>query len=85
MEDNTKNKPTIQGLEKLLDSPNQPIEILPNGEMRVAEDSLDFRSELLALLDQYIKEVDSKTPNFVLRDFLCDCLRSFDRAFNERR
>ena len=28
-------KPTIQELEKLLEGPNRPITVLPNGEIRV--------------------------------------------------
>ena len=47
-------------------------------------DSPDFRSELSALLNKHNKEGGSNTPDFVLRDYLCDCLKSFDRATKRR-
>jgi hypothetical protein len=79
-----KDKPTIKELEELLDGPDRPIEILPNGEIRVKGDSVDFRSDLLTLLNQYSKENSSNTPDFILRNYLCDCLIAFENAVKSR-
>ena len=47
-------------------------------------DSTDFRSELVRLLNKFSKENGSNTPDFILRDYLCDCLKSFDKATKRR-
>jgi len=43
-------------------------------------DSPDFRSELTSLINKHSKENGSNTPDFILRDYLCDCLKAFDVA-----
>jgi len=46
--------------------------------------SEDFRKELETLINRHSRESGSDTPDFVLADFLHDCLRSFDLATNAR-
>jgi hypothetical protein len=40
----------------------------------------DFRGELRALINSYSKENQSDTPDFILAEFMDDCLRAFDAA-----
>lgn len=53
-------------------------------EREVVEDVTDFRSELSVLLNRHSMENRSDTPDWILRDFLCDSLRAFDRATEQR-
>ncbi len=53
-------------------------------EPQITDDEPDFRSDLSALLNRYSKENRSDTPDWILRDFLCDSLRAFDRATRKR-
>ena len=39
-----------------------------------------FRRDLTALLNQYSQENGSDTPDFVLAEYLQDCLTNFDKA-----
>lgn len=51
----------------------------------VAEpDREDFRSALCSLLNRFSMENRSNTPDFILRDFICDSLRAFDTAVQQR-
>jgi hypothetical protein len=43
-----------------------------------------FRKELKGLLNRYSIENESNTPDFILADYLYDCLRAFERAANTR-
>jgi len=43
-----------------------------------------FRQELENLINKNNKENESNTPDFILADFLIDCLTSFDKAINKR-
>lgn len=38
----------------------------------------DFRIELEKLINKYSMEYDSDTPDFLLADYLIDCLRAFN-------
>jgi len=51
---------------------------------RRGEMSKDFRHELECLINRYSKENGSNTPDFVLADYLNDCLNAFDMAVNLR-
>ena len=53
-------------------------------EVELQGDSVDFRSALADLLNSFSKENGSNTPDWVLRDYLCDCLKAFDRATKTR-
>jgi hypothetical protein len=44
----------------------------------------DFRKELENLINKYSKENGSDTPDFILADYLADCLAAFDRAVRAR-
>lgn len=43
-----------------------------------------FRDELTRLINRYSRENGSDTPDFVLAQFLCVCLLSFDQGVRER-
>ena len=49
------------------------------------EDSTDLRTEIKELLNKYSRENISDTPDYVLRDYLWDCLKSYERAIEQRR
>ena len=42
----------------------------------------NFRAELTALINRHSLENGSNTNDFVLADFLADCLVAFDKASN---
>lgn len=44
----------------------------------------NFRRELESLLNHHSKENGSDTPDFVLAEYLDDCLRAFDKAVARR-
>ena len=44
----------------------------------------EFRKELESLINRHSKENGCDTPDFILADFLSDCLNSFDQAVNRR-
>ena len=44
----------------------------------------DFRKELTDLINFYSKENGSDTPDFILAEYLGDCLQVFDKAINAR-
>lgn len=43
-----------------------------------------FRKALEELINEYSKENGSNTPDFILADYLIDCLDAFDNAVNRR-
>ena len=43
-----------------------------------------LRDEIRAVLNQYSAEQASNTPDFILADYLIDCLDAFDRAVTAR-
>ena len=43
-----------------------------------------FREDLEVLINQNSKERGSNTPDFILADYLADCLDSFDKAVTRR-
>jgi hypothetical protein len=45
----------------------------------------DFRSELENLINRHSKENGSNTPDFILADYLGDCLDAFDKAVTRRK
>lgn len=47
-------------------------------------ESLTFRKELQALINTYSQENGCNTPDFILADYLCNCLVAFDNAVNYR-
>lgn len=44
----------------------------------------EFRRELSELLNKHCKENGSNTPDFILADYLADCLDVFDRIEQRR-
>lgn len=47
--------------------------------------SVSFEESLRELINQKSRENGSNTPDYVLADYLCRCLESFDRAVKERQ
>ena len=41
---------------------------------------MTFKKELEALINKHSMENGSDTPDYVLADFLLDCLKAFDKA-----
>lgn len=41
---------------------------------------LEFRKELESLINRHSMESGSNTPDFILCEYLMDCLAAFDRA-----
>ena len=44
----------------------------------------DFQKELSSLINCHSQENNSNTPDFVLAEYLIDCLKAFNKATNER-
>ena len=51
----------------------------------MADGSNPFEEELSALINKYSRENNSDTPDFILANYMRECLQSFDRAVNRRR
>ena len=47
-------------------------------------DSPDLMSELVSLLNRYSRENVSNTPDFILRDYIWDALKAFERGVQRR-
>lgn len=45
----------------------------------------EFRKELAALINKHSKENGSNTPDWILAEYLSDCLAAFDRAIQHRK
>jgi hypothetical protein len=43
-----------------------------------------FRMEIENAINRHSMENGSDTPDFILADYLCDCLAAFDRAVGRR-
>lgn len=44
----------------------------------------EFRQELTSLLNRYSKESDSNTPDYILAEYLIDCLNHYNSAIIKR-
>lgn len=44
----------------------------------------EFRKEIEQTINKYSQENESDTPDFILAEYLTDCLKSFDKAVNRR-
>jgi hypothetical protein len=44
----------------------------------------NFRDCLTLLINDFSKENGSATPDYILAQYLCDCLAAFDKAVIER-
>lgn len=50
----------------------------------VTNRSVTFREDLEKLLNSYSMENGSDTPDFILAEYLADCLKVFDNAVTSR-
>ena len=55
-----------------------------DNEQETADKDGGFREELEELINRYSKETKSSTPDFVLADYLINCLNAYDRAVEWR-
>lgn len=53
-------------------------------EPAIATQQSGFREELESLINCHSMENGSDTPDFILADYLLDCLKAFDKASNRR-
>lgn len=75
-------------------TPNQPDTNMPNDientagsdcpEATCSGDAPDFITELRELLNRRSMENGSDTPDFILAQYLTDCLRAWNRATKRR-
>ena len=49
-----------------------------------SDQSKNFRRELEAIINRYSLENGCNTSDFILADYLCNCLLAFDNAVNSR-
>jgi len=54
------------------------------GEWNVKVKRGKFRKELESLINCHCQENGSNTPDFILAEYLMDCLKSFDKSVNCR-
>lgn len=45
----------------------------------------DFMTELCAILNRHSSENDSGTPDFILAEYLTECLQAWNRAVQKRQ
>jgi len=57
-------------------------EIIESSNLEKA--SNNFRKELKSLINCHSRENMSDTPDYILAEYLMDCLNAFDKATNER-
>ena len=77
-------RPTIAALEKILKTEDDRlIDIMPDGSIRTR--ASDFRKELSSCINRHSRENGSNTPDFILAEYLEDCLAAFDRATKARK
>jgi len=58
------------------------VEIGVNVQENVREHS--FRKDIEDMINIHSKENSSNTPDFILAEYLSDCLEIFDKAVNKR-
>ena len=46
--------------------------------------AVSFRKELAKLINKFSKENGSDTPDFILAEYLADCLSAYDNAVTAR-
>ena len=46
--------------------------------------NISFETKLTALINEYSKENESNTPDFILANYLSNCLRAFTEATQQR-
>jgi uncharacterized Fe-S cluster-containing MiaB family protein len=46
--------------------------------------NISFEKKLTALINEYNKDNELSTPDFILAKYLCSCLELFKKTLNER-
>lgn len=80
--------PLMLGLQSLVERSMNPFTGFdpPSGsflELK-SEKATDLRSELTSLLNRFSRENVSNTPDCIIRDYMWDCLKAFERATIQR-
>ena len=74
-------KPTIHELEAILDNDSAgTVSIQPDGSVRVTTLLEDIRDAI----NRHSAECHSNTPDFILAEYLWQCLSAFDMAVQQR-
>ena len=77
-----KQRPTIDELEAILNSPDAPkVRINPDGSITTAS---EFQEELQHLINRHSQENASNTPDFILAQYLAGCLAAWNQAVQQR-
>lgn len=66
------------------DSDGPETEDAAHSSPQDCDDSEDLRTALSSLLNKYSRENVSNTADWILRDFLWDCLKAFERGVGQR-
>lgn len=61
-----------------------PLQISEEFATYLANREIAFRKELEELVNRFSRENGSNTPDFILAEYLIDCLTSFDKAVERR-
>lgn len=77
-----RKRPTIAELEAMLEKKDCTIDIAPNGE--VLERAFTLTEKLAQLLNYHSMEQFSDTPDFILAEYMMDCLRAWNKGIEAR-
>lgn len=65
-------------------APTQPDISYPGHSMHRATDDTDLRLNLSRLLNRHCRDNGSNTPDFILAQYLANCLDAYDIAVQQR-
>jgi hypothetical protein len=67
--------------------PFQPVYLSTHNPFtpQIISEPSDFKKELTVLLNKHSKENGSNTPDFILSNFILNCLQAFDNAVLQRQ
>lgn len=53
-------------------------------ELEKEQQQAQFRNDLQGVLNRHCMENESNTPDYILADYLIECLRALDKTINQR-
>lgn len=71
-------------LKKLIGEMMVDEELTPEEEAALQEHEAKFTSELASLINRYSLEKTSGTPDYILAEYLTDCLESYNKTVVDR-
>lgn len=76
-------RPTLAELEELLNAPSDDAVVVnPDGSCQ--SERRGFREELTSVINSHSMENGCNTPDFILAEYLANCLNAFDTAVRAR-